>query len=449
MSRPVRFLHVADVHLGTPLQGFFDAPSHIESQLMEASFEAWRRVCDAALAYDVDCVLVAGDLYHREARSVKAARCVQEGVERLARAGIGVYVVYGNHDPLGEGEELMDMPDNFHAFSAVKPGFIEIRDESDMLLARIHGISYRSRGDSRALHTMLQPSDGGVVNIGLLHTQLDPNNPNYCPCSVGDLVNQKHIHYWALGHIHQPRIVRYEQPTVAFPGTPQGRHPKEKGVGGCLLVELALGKAPDIQFVPISPLVWKEIEVSIDDHGDEAILTISDVERLLRARAEELWEGPSSLTSVAGVPLADTSWKPEGYLVRWVLTGRGIVHDALVNPENDHSDLLRSIERLQYRKPFLWTESVQMQTGRPLPEWQDAVTSWPLARKLDDIVESILSGELEGELAEAMGRIWDMDYDPEHLGDDTLPATPEVVRTIVKRARQLAYEKLLEGGGLS
>ena len=31
-----------------------------------------------------------------------------------------------------------------------------------------------------------------------------------------------------------------------------------------------------------------------------------------------------------------------------------------------------------------------------------------------------------------------MDYDPRHLGDDTLPATPEMVRTIVKRARQLA-----------
>ena len=119
MSRPLRFLHVADVHLGTPLQGFSGAPSHIESQLMEASFEAWRRVCDAALAYDVDCVLVAGDLYHREARSVKAARCVQEGAERLAKAGISICVVYGNHDPLG-GEELLDMPDNYHAFSAAE-----------------------------------------------------------------------------------------------------------------------------------------------------------------------------------------------------------------------------------------------------------------------------------------------------------------------------------------
>ena len=49
-----------------------------------------------------------------------------------------------------------------------------------------------------------------------LHTQLDPGNPNYCPCSVEDLLSQEHIHYWALGHIHQPRIVRLDSQLLPF-----------------------------------------------------------------------------------------------------------------------------------------------------------------------------------------------------------------------------------------
>ncbi|NLA57518.1 MAG: hypothetical protein GX855_01220, partial [Firmicutes bacterium] len=43
------------------------------------------------------------------------------------------------------------------------------------------------------------------------------------------------------------------------------------------------------------------------------------------------------------------------------------------------------------------------------------------------------------------GQIWDTNYDPEHPNETRLPATPEVVAGIVEQAKELAYEKLLEG----
>lgn len=446
MSRKVKFLHTADVHLGTPLQGFSGATRQIETSLLEASFVAWERICDAALAYGVDFVLMAGDLYHREARSVKAARCLREQVQRLEKAGIMVYAVYGNHDPLGEREELLDMPENFHAFSAEGPDFHTFRHDG-VPLARVFGISYRSRRESRRLHAMLQPPDGAVVNIGLLHTALDPENRNYSPCSIQDLLDQEYMHYWALGHVHQPRVVKGGVPVIAYPGTPQGRHPGELGVGGCLLVELALDKDPDIKFVPISPYVWQEIDLSIAERMNGEILNVSDVEQLLQAKAEEMLEDPRAYADMPKLPLARTDWQPAGYLVRWVLTGRGPAHASLIESEDGIDELIDCMREFRYRKPFLWTESIQMQTASPLPEWGSMLESWPLAQQLEEIAASCLEDEeMRSKLEKALGRIWDVNYDPEHPNDNTLPATPEVLAAIVEQAKQLAYEKLLEGG---
>ena len=95
---------------------------------------------DAALAFNVEFVLAAGDLYHQEARSVKAARCLQEGVSSLQEAGIDVYAVYGNHDPLGDRHELLDMPDNFHACPADELGYFEI-ERGRTTAARVLGMS--------------------------------------------------------------------------------------------------------------------------------------------------------------------------------------------------------------------------------------------------------------------------------------------------------------------
>ncbi|HHV94777.1 MAG TPA: DNA repair exonuclease [Firmicutes bacterium] len=443
MPDSVRFLHTADLHLGIPVQGFSGASKALEKRLMEASFEAFKSICDAALAYDVDFVLIAGDLYHQEARSVRAARCLQEGLRRLDAAGIRVIAVYGNHDPLGSGRELLDMPANFHACSADEVECVEIEQEG-VTVARVLGISYKSRRESRPLYSMLNPPDDAAANIALLHTALDPKERNYVPCSVQDLLNQEKIHYWALGHVHQPRIVRCGCPTIAYPGTPQGRHPGESGVGGCLLVELSPGKAAEIQFVPISPYVWAEIEVPIDESSDdEPVVNLSDLEQLLKRKAEELLQEGVRLPDM---PAARKDWQPEGYLVRWVLTGRGPVHELLSGAEEEREELLYGLRELQGWQPFLWTESIQVRTGPSLPEWDEMLDSWPLARQLQQIAERCLSDpKMRKQLDSVLGQIWETDYDPEHPNETKLAATPEVVAAIVEQARELAYEKLLEG----
>ena len=85
------------------------------------------------------------------------------------------------------------------------------------------------------------------------------------------------------------------------------------GAGGCLLVEATKGKDADIKFVPISPFVWEEIEVAIDGPWEDGpIKNLSDLERLLRRKAEQLLDEGIKMPDM---PWQISSWQPDGYLV--------------------------------------------------------------------------------------------------------------------------------------
>ena len=55
------------------------------------------------------------------------------------------------------------------------------------------------------------------------------------PCTLADL-RAREYHYWALGHIHSRETLCRDDPWVVFPGNLQGRHARETGPKGCMLV---------------------------------------------------------------------------------------------------------------------------------------------------------------------------------------------------------------------
>src|SRR5690606_30287584 len=99
----------------------------------------------------------------------------------------------------------------------------------------------------------------GRFNIGLLHTCAtgDAGHEPYAPCSVADLV-AKEYDYWALGHVHDRRRLN-ESPPIWFSGNLQGRHPRETGAKGCLLVTVDdTGKA-EVAFRPLDVFRWETL----------------------------------------------------------------------------------------------------------------------------------------------------------------------------------------------
>ena len=57
-----RFLHASDFHLERPPAGLAELPDHIRDVLVEAPYRAATNVFEAALAHEVDFVLLAGDI---------------------------------------------------------------------------------------------------------------------------------------------------------------------------------------------------------------------------------------------------------------------------------------------------------------------------------------------------------------------------------------------------
>ena len=69
----IKFIHTADIHLGSLLHiGGGKLPPAVEQAAVTATMEGFSRVCHAAIKNRVDFVVISGDLYDREARSVRA-----------------------------------------------------------------------------------------------------------------------------------------------------------------------------------------------------------------------------------------------------------------------------------------------------------------------------------------------------------------------------------------
>ena len=85
----MKFLHLADLHLGKSVNEF----SMIRDQeyILDHLFTL-------AKDHQADAVLIAGDVYDRSIPSEEAVRLLDRFLSRLAQENISVLMISGNHD---------------------------------------------------------------------------------------------------------------------------------------------------------------------------------------------------------------------------------------------------------------------------------------------------------------------------------------------------------------
>ncbi len=89
----MKFIHCADIHLDTPLQGLAQYPGAPVTEIRNATRRAFERVLDAAVSERADFLVVAGDLYDTGLKSFESALFFNKQMARLKDAGIDVYLV--------------------------------------------------------------------------------------------------------------------------------------------------------------------------------------------------------------------------------------------------------------------------------------------------------------------------------------------------------------------
>lgn len=233
-----RFIHAADLHLGSPFQGLALKDADLAELFVEASRKAFTALVDEAVERKVDFFIVAGDVYDGDWKDNKIGLFFNREVARLERASIPVFLLKGNHDAESVITKTITLPKNVSEFPTGKPGTFRL----EHLKVALHGLGFAERAASENLALAYPAPEAGWFNIGVLHTSLTGREPHapYAPCSVDDL-RSRGYDYWALGHVHDFEIVA-KDPLVVFPGNLQGRSIRETGAKGAVLVTVEDGR---------------------------------------------------------------------------------------------------------------------------------------------------------------------------------------------------------------
>jgi exonuclease SbcD len=261
MEGRMKFIHAADLHIDSPLEGLVCYEGAPAERLREATRRALENLVSLAIEENVDFVIIAGDLFDGPWRNVQTGLFTARQFRRLEDAGTRVYLIRGNHDAESQVRQAITWPDNVHEFSVRKAETVQLDD----LGVAIHGRGFAQRevlGDP--VQEYPDPVQG-MFNIGVLHTNVDgsPGHDPYAPTSLS-VLQGKGYDYWALGHIHKRQTIS-QRPYIAYCGNLQGRHVKETEPKGCLLVTVDQGELVEVAFHPTDVVRWYAVEISLNE----------------------------------------------------------------------------------------------------------------------------------------------------------------------------------------
>jgi len=427
LSGGFTFVHTADLHLDSQFRGLEQAflngekvPEGVLRRLRNCTFEAFERIVDLCIERKADFLLLAGDVYDAADKSLRAQIRFREGLARLASAGIATFVVHGNHDHCAGWRAGLEFSNTVHVFSDREVEFRPfVRNGRE--IARIYGISYPGRMVVENYADRFKRNKDAPFAVALLHCNVDgiAGHENYAPCRLSDLLNRG-FDYWALGHVHSRLVLNPEGPCVAYPGCPQGRRPGEGGERGCLVVNVSDSGKVSLEFVPVGPVRWEALELSIEGLGSDQGL----VNRLLGG--------------LRGMR-KETGGKP--VVVRITLTGRGALHRYLNRPSYI-ADLIREVRDLLPRgeEDFIYLESIRAATGVEVDLDELARSDTLLGDLLGLAGRARGDGELRTELRRALAPLLEHPGAGKHLE----PPGEEELDRLLERAGEMAVDLLME-----
>ena len=226
----------------------------------QATFSAFDRVVEVCLEREARFLVIAGDAYNSADSSLAAQLHFQSAMNRLAEAGVDVFLVHGNHDPASGWSAGLTMPESVHVFPTDRVGRFEVEVDGDVV-AVVYGRSFARSAELENLALGYARQAEDPVAIGVLHANVgsaagyDP----YAPATLDDL-RSAHMDYWALGHIHKQEMLSRD-PWVVYPGSTQGLNPKETGPHGCMVVELGPSGVTSVEPVETAPIGWAQMTV--------------------------------------------------------------------------------------------------------------------------------------------------------------------------------------------
>lgn len=241
----MKFIHTADLHLGSKMRAKFD-----ENQAKQRRIEifgTFKKLVDYANDNDVRAILLAGDVFDED-NPISADKNDFLGVAK-ANPHVDFLYLRGNHDVNADtGEnELQNLKTFGEEWTYYNYGDVTIA-----------GIELCPNNAKKAPTTLTLNAEG--VNIITLHGDEQGTGKDALDLRA---YKGKNIDYVALGHIHKRRDGKLdERGEWAYSGCLEGRSFDETGEKGFLLLDV-VGKKIERTFVPFAKRTFEEIDVDI------------------------------------------------------------------------------------------------------------------------------------------------------------------------------------------
>ncbi len=340
--RPIRFIHCADLHIDSPFKGLSVVHPDLKQIICQSTYLSFSHIVERAIKEEVDCVLISGDIYNSADKSLQAQIKFRNGLQRLSDAGIQIFIVYGNHDPMDSWSASLIWPDKVTIFDGDRVGHYPLIKEGE-IIANIYGISFPTRDIYANLVLRFKHQKDGLPAIGLLHSNVGKNTGHkpYAPASIEDL-SSAGMDYWALGHVHKHIILKEGNPAIVYPGNSQAINAAEEGAKGCCLVTLYPGGECDTEFVPTDVFRYKSASLDISGiPGLDALINS------IKERCEKILDEMDGRHAI----------------IRLSLTGRTGLHKELQRG-NNIDELLEEVRRsFEGGEPWIWLERLILKTA--------------------------------------------------------------------------------------
>lgn len=271
----MKFIHTADIHWG--MQPDNDKPwSRDRAQAIKDTFS---EIVRQAKLRDVDCLFIAGDLFHRQPllRDLKEVNYLFSTIP-----GVRVILIAGNHDRVRPNSALMGfswcpnvtwiMPEEITTVDFPEMGF------------DVTGFSYHTAEITEKRLDGLRAPDTARIHILLAHG----GDAAHLPIDKAGLAASGFA-YAALGHIHKPELAADRR--WAWPGSPEPLDKTETGTHGMIVGEISptSREVTSLEFVPLCQAQYIPLVVHISTATTEQELNDRMIREIKKRGADNIY----------------------------------------------------------------------------------------------------------------------------------------------------------------
>ena len=201
----MKFIHIADLHLDTPLVSLRNNRDLIKKRRTEQR-QVFSDVINKIKVENIEYLFVSGDLFEQKFVEKNTIDFLISSFELIPNTKI--FISPGNHDPYIKSSpyQTFEWPENVTIFTG-EVGMFSFED------VNVYGIGFTDYEFSSDEISKIQIEDEDKIIVLVVHGTLDGASKKYLDIKSKDL---EKFDYVALGHIHERKV---DGSNIVYPGS--------------------------------------------------------------------------------------------------------------------------------------------------------------------------------------------------------------------------------------